>query len=851
MKKIILGLSLILISIFSQAQNGLEQIIVEKYYVANAADSAWYMDNVGGVLAVGSITYRLYADMRPGYNLQMISGNAIHNLKFHTSTTFFNDENYGSTTPNFTFINAKKGTTMIDSWITIGGAISGGSTNKKIGVLKTADTDGAVVNANSILQNNDLKAGIPISVADGLLAGSIPSITMVGFGTGSADGNSLNNALGTSGFNDFTVNGSAWSVLGGATGLDTTNRVLIGQFTTDGIFHYELNVQIGTPTGGAEVYVSSNPLTPNGNGQNEITIPSLTGTYNVAPNVSITSPANNSYSINGVPVIINATASDLDGIVKKVEFFVDAISVGVDSIAPYTANYNGVTGTHALTAKATDNDGYVTTSTAVSLNVVPQNSTWTGAVSNAWSNAANWDYLPVSISNVIIPVVTTNYPTVSAATTINNLTLESNASGTASLLDNSLLTVNGSANVKLYVTGNKWHMLTIPVQTATSNVFHLGIGQPDIYVKGFAAGNWTSLITNTTTPLVPTTGYAIWADTQTASTPNPTISFNGAINTGNQNITTEANNWNLIGNPYTSSINWNTLSLSNVNGQAVRVWNDALQLYSAYSQLGGSVNGGSQYLAPMQAFFIKALTTNAVNLSDANRVHNNQAFQKSTNTINNLVKIKAQRGNYTDEINVVYNTIATNNFDNLYDASKLFVTDNNIPQISTLADNNDLSINIFGSLPAAIPVNIKLGIADNVVLTASEINNFDSNVSIKLEDILTGNIQDLRQNPVYSFAASANENANRFILHFGMSPNKISEPSINNTNIYAYGKSIYVNTNESVKEISIYNMLGQLIISKTGNGKEINSITINNASAFYTVRVVTDKATYSEKVFIK
>jgi len=485
----------------------------------------------------------------------------------------------------------------------------------------------------------------------------------------------------------------------------------------------------------------------------------------------------------------------------------------------------------------------------VMINHIP---VWTGNVNNIWENAANWtnNILPNSTSNVIIPVVTTHYPTVNFATTINNLTLESNATGTASLLDNSLLTVNGTANVKLYVTGNKWHMLSIPVQSATSGVFHLGSGQPDIYIKGFAAGNWTSLITNTTTPLVPTKGYAIWADTQTGSTPNPTITFTGAINIGNQPIATETG-WTLIGNPYTSALDWNTLNLGNVEGQTVRVWNDALQLYSSYQLGGASLNGGSQYLSPMQAFFVKGLNANGISLTDANRVHNNQAFQKSGNTINDLVKIKAQASTYSDEIAFVYNTNATNSFDNMYDASKLFVTETSIPQIYSLAGNNELSINTFGSLPAAFPVNIKIGVADNVVMTASEFDNFDSNVSIKLEDISTGNIQDLRQNPVYSFAASANENANRFVLHFGMSPNSINEASNNNTNIYAYGKTIYVNTTESVKEISVYDMLGKQIISKVGNNKEIHSIAIDKASAFYMVRVITDKANYSEKVFIK
>ena len=481
-----------------------------------------------------------------------------------------------------------------------------------------------------------------------------------------------------------------------------------------------------------------------------------------------------------------------------------------------------------------------------------QDNTWNGNSGNNWDKASNWSegLTPTQSQNVIIPVSVSNYPTVSLPTIINNLTLQSDSTGTASLLDNSLLTIGGSANIKCYITGNKWHMISIPVQSATSSIFNLGVGQPNLYVKGFNAGNWTNYITNTTTPLIPKKAYALWADTYTNSTPNPILNFAGSINTGNQLISTDTS-WNLIGNPYTSAIDWNTLNLTNVNGQAVRVWNHDLQLYSTYSAIGGGVNGGNQYLSPMQGFFVKALNTQGISLSNANRVHSNQAFQKSTNSISNLVKIKAQRSTNTDEINIVYNTIATNSYDDLYDANKLFVNDINIPQIYSLSDNNELAINVFGALPAAIPINIKLGVADNVVLTASDFDNFDSNISIKLEDIYKGTIQNLRQNPVYSFVASANENANRFILHFGMSSNSISETSNNTTNIYAYGKTIYVNTTESVKEISVYDILGQLITSKVRNGKELNSIVINKASAFYLVKVTTDKSTYAEKVFIK
>ncbi|MFZ4411705.1 MAG: Ig-like domain-containing protein [Bacteroidales bacterium] len=854
MKKILIVLSLLFLGIFTQAQNGLEKIVVEKYYITNTADSI-ANDNNGtnttGSLNVGSVTYRIYADMLPGYKFQSAYGTTNHNLKFTTSTYFYNDINNGTYYPVYTKTKFKQFTTGIDSWISVGAACGG-----NFGVLKTDDntTLNALTISNGSLTNNDPKMGIPLYTRDGLLSGSpVTTVSIAGMdATIPADNGVLDVFDTQETANSFILTGSAWSSQSGSLGVNAdTNRVLIAQITTNGAFHYELNIQIGTPSLGIEQYVSSNPvlvnLGPYGI-QMERTIPSLTGTYNVAPIVSITSPSNNAYSYSGVATPITAAASDLDGTVTQVEFFVDGSSIGV-STSTYTVNYTGVTGTHTLTAIATDNDGYTTTSSPVTLICVPQNSTWSGAVSNAWSNAANWDYLPVAFSNVIIPV-TTNYPTVSGATTINNLTLESNASGTASLLDNNLLTVNGTANVKLYITGNKWHMLSIPVQSATSNVFHLGLGQADMYVKGYVAGNWGSLITNTSTPLIPGIGYAVWADTQTSSTPNPTVIFNGSLNTGNQALATEVA-WTLVGNPYTSSLDWNTINSLNTEGQVVRVWNDALQLYTSFQNGGISLNGGSQYLSPMQAFFVKGLNTNGINLTNANRVHNNQAFQKSSNIINNLVKIKAQRSTYSDEIAFAYNTNATNNYDNLYDASKLFSTENNIPQVYTLADNNELSINAFGSLPAAFPVNIKIGFADNVVLTATEFSNFDASVSIILEDILSGTFHDLRQNPVYAFSASANENANRFILHFGMAPNSINEASIDNTSIYAYEKTIYVNSNNKVKEISIYNMLGQLITSKLCNGNEINSISINKASAFYMVRVITDKTTYSEKVFIK
>lgn len=356
MKKILFAIAVLAASIAAKAQNGLESVIVEKYYVANAADSA----GSTGALRVGSTTYRIYADLLPGYNFQALYGVPSHALIVNSTTSFFNNEDYGTTSPNgISATNLRKNTVMLDSWFSVGSSGSG-----KVGVLKSEDTDGTIGNANGILANTVY----PINgsgASDGMIAGTAPAVTFVGIAnTGNGD---LGVFDGTSlvGGSFSTSNGSI-AALGGATGPTSTNRVLIGQFTTNGIFSFELNIQIGTPTGGTQSYVARNPV------GSEISIPSLMGTYgapNSLPSVNLTSPTNGSSFITGATVPINATATDSDGSIATVEFIIDNVVVSVDNTAPYTYNYTAVAGNHVITARATDNDGGISTTSPVNISV--------------------------------------------------------------------------------------------------------------------------------------------------------------------------------------------------------------------------------------------------------------------------------------------------------------------------------------------------------------------------------------------------------------------------------------------------------------------------------------------------
>jgi hypothetical protein len=281
MKKIILGLSIFAGSFtFAQTKvQGLENIIVEKYYVANAADKAVAdkeATDAGfptGTLPVGAVTYRVYADLLPGFKILSIYADTNRNqpLLIKSTTPFYNNSN-GTTSASSTKASLKNKVLALDTYVTLGGA----GTNVW-GVLK-ADDDGTANNiikagnADSILLNKDPMMNFSLIDRDGLLTKTPNPIapSFVGFrdlldqafGDGSTTVDSV-----------FSLAGLMYST-SGAKGIDTlTNRVLIAQLTTGGKLSFHLNMLIQKGTDYGQFYVWGNP-------QPETT--SSTGDYHAA-----------------------------------------------------------------------------------------------------------------------------------------------------------------------------------------------------------------------------------------------------------------------------------------------------------------------------------------------------------------------------------------------------------------------------------------------------------------------------------------------------------------------------------------------------------------------------------------
>jgi glucose/arabinose dehydrogenase len=107
----------------------------------------------------------------------------------------------------------------------------------------------------------------------------------------------------------------------------------------------------------------------------------------VPPAVSITSPTNGAFFAAPAIVPIIASASDSDGSVTNLVFYDGVTSLGETNNTPYIIMASLATGAHALTAVATDNAGFSTTSAVVNVSVsaanVPPGVIITNLVDNA------------------------------------------------------------------------------------------------------------------------------------------------------------------------------------------------------------------------------------------------------------------------------------------------------------------------------------------------------------------------------------------------------------------------------------------------------------------------------------
>lgn len=160
-----------------------------------------------------------------------------------------------------------------------------------------------------------------------------------------------------------------WNVARGAADIANDMDAAVAHDTPGLLARYALNEGSGTTT-------AASPATaPNGTlAGSALWTNGFTASGNEVPEVALTAPAE-AASFN-LPATVNleATASDTDGTVAKVEFFAGSTKLGEDGTEPYAFEWSGmISGNYALTARATDDLGGSTTSAPVNITIANPN----------------------------------------------------------------------------------------------------------------------------------------------------------------------------------------------------------------------------------------------------------------------------------------------------------------------------------------------------------------------------------------------------------------------------------------------------------------------------------------------
>jgi hypothetical protein len=238
--------------------------------------------------------------------------------------------------------------------------------------------------------------------------------------------------------------------------------------------------------------------------------------------------------------------------------------------------------------------------------------------------------------------------------------------------------------------------------------------------------------------------------------------------------------FNLVGNPYPCSIDWNTANTtSSTTGiyapdvdQTIYVYNGKAKKYGTYLN-GTGVDGGSNIIASGQGFFVRA-TTSAAQLifnesAKVNQHPSTLLLNAAAPAVRSQMYLSLSKDSVDQDENAfVFNSDAHTGY--VVNEDALYLTGNGGVGLSNLSsDNRKLAINSlpFPKQTQTIQLNIGGTVAGNYKFALKQVQNIPALIKVWLVDNYLRDSLDLRANASYEFAVTgtaASFDANRFKL---------------------------------------------------------------------------------------
>ena len=498
--------------------------------------------------------------------------------------------------------------------------------------------------------------------------------------------------------------------------------------------------------------------------------------------------------------------------------------------------------------------------------------TWTGTTSTDWATGTNWTGagVPNSLTDVTIANVT-NQPIIASNVSVASLTLNASTSLTVNtgfnltvagaVANNGTITVENNANLiqtALTNTNSGSGTATIKRNSASIQLYDYTLWSSPVAgqkLKAFSPNtldtrfytynSGTNLYNVVTTPLTTTnfataTGYLIRADnTLTAATPTTFNGvFTGVPNNGTVpialNYTDAARSYNLVGNPYPSTINANAFISENTDniestlyfwrktnaasGSAYATYNPAGGTGTAATATSGTPNGTIQV---GQGFFVKAKSASTLNFKNAMRLSSTSTQFFRTNTERNRIWLNlTNTSGVFSQMLLSYMAEATQGVDSL---DGKYINDSPVALTSII---NAEEYTIQGrALPFSttdtVPLGFKTNAAGNYTIAIDHVDGlFITGQMVLLKDNLLNTVTDLNAGS-YSFASAIGTFNSRFEVVY-QSTLAVTNPTFTANSVIAFSANgeIRINSGSTIMElVRVYDLQGRLLVEK----KQINA----------------------------
>ncbi len=363
--------------------------------------------------------------------------------------------------------------------------------------------------------------------------------------------------------------------------------------------------------------------------------------------------------------------------------------------------------------------------------------------------------------------------------------------------------------------------------------------------------NGFTAVSNASNIMTPGEGFWVWSGDTITGTQPFNFDITGPPNVGTMNLPISYTNsgdagdgWNMSGNPYPSTIDWDSpnITKNNINN-AIYIWNPDNEQFASY--IGGiETNGGSRYIASSQAFWVQATGNGAsIQVTESCKSSTDAAFLKQ-NSIAPL-RIKTQNAYGSDELVINLDANASNDFDALYDAEKIASSNTYLPKTSSYLNGIDYSINQINPQEISIPVKILSGHTGTHLITIENAMDFNSSLDLSLEDLFTG--QSYLLSLVDSFSTTIYDTTQtaRFLLHIIDVTTAIE--SVNDdsdTKVWTKDNQLLI-SGINLKRVEVRNMLGQILTETSTKGNNITSINLNQISSQILIVTTVASSSYS------